>query len=44
MLNKGNYFLIPTTFNPGIHIEYYLIIWYQKIDDNNENVKIFELT
>lgn len=43
-LNRGSYFLIPTTFYPHKHLKYFLTVWHQTTDPNTDAVEITELT
>jgi len=42
-LNKGSYFLIPTTFYPTKHLKYFIIIWHQMIDSTANAIEVTEL-
>jgi len=42
-LEKGSYFLLPTTFYPKKHLNYYITIWHKMVNGSARAIEIFEV-
>lgn len=42
-LERGSYYLVPTTFYPKTHLNYYITIWHKMVNGNTRTIEVFEV-